>query len=79
MTPLCYNIMLLTPAERVEDGDDDAAEEHAQPGHQQDVDQEDEHSSGHAASHPPNMTLVNLGQWEMDLVKSMSTVLDRTG
>ena len=56
--------MPLTPAERVEDGHDDAAEEDAQPGHQQDVDQEDEHSGGHAATHAPNMTLVNLGQWD---------------
>ena len=52
--------MLLTPAERVEGGDNDAEEEHHHPGHQQDVDQEDEHCSRHAATHSTNMTLVNL-------------------
>ena len=61
--------MLLTPAERVEGGDDDAAEEHHQPGHQQDVDQEDKHRSGHAAAHSTNMTLVNLETLSMSETK----------
>ena len=52
--------MILTPAEGGGCGDYDAAEEHSQPGHQQDVHQEYEHCCRHSASHATNMTLVNL-------------------
>ena len=49
-----------TPAERVEGGDNDAAEEDQYPGHQEDVGDEDEAGGGHSTSNPSHMAPVDL-------------------
>ena len=53
-------IVKLTPAEWVECGDNNTAEEHQYPGQQQDVSQEDEAGGRHASSNSSNVASVDL-------------------
>ena len=52
--------LILTPTERVEGGDNNAAEEDQDPGHQEDVGEEDEAGGGHASTNTSHMAPVDL-------------------